>query len=206
VSRRRLALTGLAGLIALVASIAVGSSVISSPSTTPPKQRTATGPAPNLSPPALSPGFVIFEDREVGFSIAYPRAWKRLNPSDKGVRLLVADGTKTSLLVRVAPLGLTVTRQTLGIVRDLTDSLVGADRRVKLLSQPQPITLDGLPGYRYLYTYAAGGHGRRGAHVHYFLFPRKQLVTLVLQVPGVRALKRQSALLNRVAGTFRVIR
>jgi hypothetical protein len=215
VGRRRLALTGLAGLVVLVASIAVGRSIISSPSTTPaPDARTATDTSPSggesppssgLSPPSLAgAGFLTFNDRKAGFSIGYPRRWKRLEASDKQVRLLAADGTKTSLLVRVAPVGLTVTRQTLGIVRKLTDSLVSADGRVRLLAQPQQITLDGVPGYRYFYTYGAPRGGKGGAHAHYFLFWRKRLFTLVLQVPGARALNRDSVLLNRVAATFRV--
>ena len=54
-----------------------------------------------------------------------------------------------------------------------------------------------------MYTYVAKD-GTRGAHVHYFVFRNKRLISLVLQVPGIGALKRNSVLLDRVAGTFRV--
>ncbi len=209
--RQRLALTALLALVALGASIAVGSSIISSPSTGPGRKRPATAgsPAPTTTAPSPVPkGLVTFRDPEDGFSIVYPKTWTRVqapDPSDKEVRLLVADGTKVSLLIRVAPVDLTVTKQTLGIARGFTDSLVAADRRVKLLSKPEAITLDGLPGYRYAYTFAAGPGGRRGAHVHYFLFSRKRLISLVFQVPGAGALKRDSELLDGVAGTFRAV-
>lgn len=207
-SRRRLAFTAVAALVLLAVSIAVGSSLISSPSTParkPPRAAGAPTPAPS-SPPTRPAGFVSFNAPESGFSIAYPAGWKRLQSADKQVRLLVADGAAASLLVRVAPLGIEVTTETLPQTRELTDSLVRADRGVELLTQPQPVTLDGLPGYRYLYTYAAGPGRGRGAHVHYFVFQGKQLTTLVFQVPGLGALKRELDALDRIAGTFRAIR
>ena len=108
-----------------------------------------------------------------------------------------------SLLVRIAPVGLDVTQSTLPAVRNLTERLVTADSGVKQVSTPDEVSLDGLPGYRYVYTYVAKD-GTRGAHVHYFVFRNKRLISLVLQVPGIGALKRDSVLLDRVAGTFRV--
>ena len=201
-SRRRLAVTAVAALVVLLASIAVGRSFISSPPTTTARdQPPATAPAPAASQAPLPEGFVSFNESELGFSVASPCTWKRLASTDEEVRLLVADGTKVSLLVRVAPVGLTVTEDTLGLVRDLTDSLVRANPSVKLLSEPQPIALDDAPGYRYLYTFGAGG-GRRGAHLHFLVFRRKRLIQLVFQVPGVRALEREADLLDRIAGTF----
>jgi len=193
VSRRRLAVTAVAALVVLLASIAVGRSFVSSPptATTARDQPPETAPAPAASQAPLPEGFVSFNESELGFSVAYPGTWKRLASTDE----------KVSLLVRVAPVGLTVTEDTLGIVRDLTDSLVRANPSVKLLSEPQPIALDDAPGYRYLYTFDAGD-GRRGAHLHFLVFRRKRLIQLVFQVPGVRALEREADLLDRIAGTF----
>ncbi len=192
-SRRRLAVTAVAALVVLLASIAVGRSFVSSPptATTARDQPPETAPAPAASQAPLPEGFVSFNESELGFSVAYPGTWKRLASTDE----------KVSLLVRVAPVGLTVTEDTLGIVRDLTDSLVRANPSVKLLSEPQPIALDDAPGYRYLYTFDAGD-GRRGAHLHFLVFRRKRLIQLVFQVPGVRALEREADLLDRIAGTF----
>jgi len=206
VRRRRLAFAALAVLVVFTASIALGSSLISPPSSATrdgDRAEPESAPSPVTAPQAVPEGLVTFADPRAGFSIAYPRTWERIVPADEEVRLLVADGTRISLLIRVTPVGLTVTRQTLGIARGLTDSLVGADRGVNLLSPPQAITLDGLPGYRYLYTFGAGRDGARGAHMHYFLFRRKRLITLVFQVPGARALKLQSGVLDNIAGTFR---
>jgi len=199
------ALVALAALVVLVASIFLGRSQISPPAPVSDEERAAgdARPAPDGSPPPA--GLVAFEDSENGFSILYPRSWKRLEAPDEEVRLLVARGDVLSLLVRVAPVGLTVTRDTLGEARGLTDSLIGSDSRVKLLSSPRAITLDGLPGYRYVYTYRSGPDGSRSAHVHYFVFKDKRLISLVFQVSPASALKRASDALDRIAGTFRAM-
>lgn len=207
-SRQRLALVALVVVVLLVGSVVLGKSVVSSSSTASKGRSTTAGPTatpttPKGATPASPAHFVTFRDSQAGFSIAYPRGWRRLRPSDAGIRLIAANGTKMSLLVRIAPVGLNVTQGTLSVVRDLTDRLVTADSGVKQVSTPDQISLDGLPGYRYVYTYVAKD-GTRGAHVHYFVFRNKRLISLVLQVPGVRALKRDSVLLDRLAGTFRV--
>lgn len=194
-SRRRWALIAVVLVAALAASIAAGSSVIDSP----PATTTTATPVPTPTAPAVPAGFVTFRDEAEGYTIAYPQIWERQTPSDDQVRLLAAEGSAVSMLIRVAPIGLDVTVETLNIARELTDSLVGADRRTKLLSEPEPVTLDGVPAYRYVYSY-----GKGGAHIHYFVFLPKRLLTLVFQVPSVRALQRDSDLLDRVAGTFRV--
>lgn len=204
-SRRRLAVTGVAALVLLLVAVVIGRSLISSPG--PERDRRAATPTPTPSSgPARPAGFVRFDDRPAGFSIAYPRAWKRLDPVDKQIRLLVTSADEVSLLIRQSPLGLSVTTETLPVVRDLTDSLVRADKTVKLVSQPEPITLDGVPGYRYVYTYGTGATGRRGAHVHYFLFRSKRLLSLVFQVPGSGTSKQDLEALDTIAGTFRAIR
>lgn len=205
-TRRRLAVTALVAVVVLVVSVVVGRSAVSTPATTPTGASVPADPgAVTPAAPAVPDGFVTFNDVLNGFSIAYPRTWARLQPKDEGVRLLVADGTRRSLLIRAerSPVDQTVTTQSLGIVRGLTDRLVQADRRVKVLGEPEPITLDGVPGYRYRYTFASGPNGQRGAHVHYFLFRSdRRLITMVFQVPSAAALRRDSGLLDRIAGTF----
>lgn len=205
-SRQRLALIGLAVVVVLGASVVLGRSLGSSSSPAPPpKDRTTTGASPNArSSRAIPAGFATFRDTQAGFSISYPRGWKRLRASDAGIRLIAADGKRASLLVRIAPVGLDVTQDTLPEVRTLTERLVASGGNVKQVSRPDQVSLDGIPGYRYVYTYSAKD-GTRGAHVHYFLFRNKRLITVVLQVPDVQAVRRDSVLLDRVAGSFRIV-
>jgi len=199
-ARSRLAITLVAGIVVLVAAVALGRGIVSQPAPKPAPPSTATAPT---TPPADPPGFVRFRDVRAGFSIAYPEGWARVASGDADVQLLVGKGRATSLLVRVAPspLGAGVTAETLPIVRGLTDSLVRADGRVQLLGEPQPLVLDGLPGYRYAYTFATSS-GKPGAHLHYFLFKGKRIITLVLQTLPAQRLEQELPLLQRVAATF----
>ncbi len=212
-ARSRLAITLVAGIVALVAAVAVGRNVVSSPAPTP---RPAPAPsaaaptpvpvpvAPAPAPAADPPGYVRFRDARTGFSIAYPKGWSRVASREAAVKLLVAKGRATSLLVRVArsPVTSDVTRETLPIVRQLTDSLVRADGRIQSIVEPQPLVLAGLPGYRYVYTFATTSGGS-GAHIHYFLFKGRRIITLVLQALPAQRLEQDLPLLKRIAETFR---
>ena len=193
---------GIAVVAVFAAAAVLGRGSVSSPPTAEPAPdapTTVTG-APLTATPPADQDTERFADPESGFSIDYPATWRRLAAPDKQVRLLVTDKATTSLLVRDAPLGLEVTPDTLGVARDFTDTLVRADSSVRMLAKPEFVTLDGLPGVRYRYTFNDGRGG--GAHVHYFLFKGSRLLTLVFQVPGARALERRSGLLDRVAGSF----
>jgi hypothetical protein len=196
--RSRLVITLVAGIVALAAAAAVGRSVVSSPAPAP-----TPAPVPAAPPAATPPNYVRFRDAAAGFSIAYPRSWSRFASPDSEVELLAAaKGRATSLAVRVKTVGLSVTPQTLPIARNLTDALVRADGRVQLLAEPQPLLLDGLPGYRYAYLFVRS-NGGAGGHLHYFVFKGKRIITLVLQALPAQRLEQDLPLLERIAQTFR---
>ena len=165
---------GLAAILALVIGAAVGRSII--PSATP--QRT---------PP---PEPVEFTDPESGIGLTYPGTWRTLRSSDSQVRLLAAAGPSKSLQIRVTNTEIAdVKRETLPVVRQFTDQLLAADQRTKQLSKPAAISLGGLLGYRYRYTYMGDG-GSTGAHVHYFLFKRGKMIQLVFQAVPATSLPK----------------
>ena len=201
----RLAALGTAAALVLVASATLGRGVVG-PETAPPASASLAGPAERraaASPVAWltsrpSRRSVTVSDRDAGFSIDIPAEWSRRATADPDVRLLATGAARTSLLIRVTPLGLTVTPGTLGLARDLTDALIGADHRVRLLARPRVVSLHGLAGYRYDYRTSRGGT----AHMHYFVFMRRRLVALVFQVHG-DAPHARVAQLDRIARTFR---
>jgi len=61
---------------------------------------------------------------------------------------------------------------------------------------------DGLPGYRYTYTYR-DDDGGQGAHVHYFLFKADRLIQIVLQAVPATKLAELQPTFDEVAGSFR---
>lgn len=159
---------------------------------------------PSKPEKAKSGGFVRFSDAEAGFSISYPRSWRRLPSGDSQVRLIVAAGGGASLLVRTAPLGLRVRPETLSSAKKVTDRLVRSVRNVKLLRRAQQISLGGLPGYLYLYTFRDLGTKQRGAHAHYFLFRGEMMFTLVFQALPSTTFGGLAPLFDRIGNTFRV--
>lgn len=177
---------GMAAIFALVIGAAVGRSVILSSN----PQRT----------PAPEP--VEFKDPETGIALTYPGSWRPLEAPDSQVRLLVAAGTSTSLLLRVTTSEIeNVKQETLPVVRQFTDPLLAADERAKQLSTPEAISLGGLLGYRYRYTYTSQD-GSTGAHVHYFLFKRGKMIQLVFQAVPATSLPKVEPTFERIAATL----
>jgi hypothetical protein len=178
---------GAAAIFALAIGVVVGRSIIPS--------------ANSQRPPAPKP--VEFNDPATGIALTYPGTWRRLESSDSQVRLLAASGPSTSLLLRVTKSAIAnVKQETLPVVRQFTDPLLAADERAKQLSAPEAISLSGLLGYRYRYTYTSKD-GSTGAHVHYFLFKRGKMIQLVFQAVPASTLPKVEPTFERIAATLR---
>lgn len=184
-----LAAAAVVAVVFAVGAAAIGREVISSDEPEKPKTNRARG-------------LVGFDDPEAGFSISYPRNWRRLPAGDAQVRLIAARGG-ASLLVRTAPLGLRVRPENLRSAKKLTDRLVRSVRNVKLLRKAQQVQQGGLVGYLYLYTFTDRASRTRGAHAHYFLFRGEQLFTLVFQALPSTTFAGLAPLFDRIANTFR---
>jgi hypothetical protein len=196
-NRKWMVAAGAAAILALVIGSLVGRSII--PSTAERK-------------PTPAPKPVTFTDRQDGIGLTYPGDWVRVHSPDPDVRLVAAKAPSTtaadaptiSLRLRVskAPPAFTgVTERTLARVRKLTDTLLTADQRTALLSTPDAISVGGLVGYRYRYTYKTSD-GKAGAHVHYFLFKGGKLIQLTFQAVPATTLSAVEPEFNRIAGTF----
>ncbi len=197
VTRRWLVGGACAAVVAIVVGTTLGRSLIDSsePSVSSGSDR------PSASAERGSERLVRFHDVRANFSIAYPAGWTRLKPADPEVELLVARDENTSMLVRNSPVGLKVTRTTLSLARDLTDSLVRVDGRVRLRGEPREILLGGLPGFRYVYEFSLS-EALRAVHVHYFLFKAGRMITLVFQTAPPQELERVGPLFDRLVRTF----
>lgn len=146
--------------------------------------------------------FVTFTDPDVGVTISYPKTWTRITtkPGDPSVRLVVEASALDSLLVRVVTLEKPVTAANLGDIKSVTDAIVsGTD--VKILQQ-RSITLNGLPGYYYLYTFKDAGTGQEGVHAHYFIFQGRKMNILVFQALPSGDFSGLASTFDRIASSF----
>jgi hypothetical protein len=190
VNRRWMVAAGAAAILALVIGTVVGRAIIPSKSEV---QRTKTAPEQQTT----------FTDSASGISLRYPAGWARLDSRDAQVHLVAAASPETSLSLRVSRSDLAdVTPRTLPIVRQFSDGLIGADQRATMLSDPEPVTLGGIAGWRYRYTYPSKD-GTPAAHVHYFLFKHKQLVQLVFQSVPASGLAAAEPTFNGIAASLR---
>jgi hypothetical protein len=189
------AFLAIAAVLALVIGGVVGRSIVPSP---------AEPQTPTTARPDKRPAAIRFTDTLTDVSIAYPSSWERRFSRDQAVRFVASSpdaSAAVSISVRKSDLE-TVTPETLSIVRPLTDDLLRQDDRIGALPEPVGVTADGLPGYRYTYTYRTVGGGR-GAHIHYFLFKGDRLIQMVFQAVPATNLSEWQPTFDKVAGTFR---
>ena len=190
------AFLAIAAVLALVVGGVVGRSIVPSPAET---QTPAVEPEPEPEP-----GPKHFTDTLTDVSIAYPNSWVLRMSKDQSVRLVASSrDASAAVSISVRQSGLeTITPATLPIVRPLTDDLLREDKRIRTLPEPEAITRDGLPGYRYTYTYRTDGGGE-GAHIHYFLFKGDRLIQMVLQAVPAAKLASLQPTFDEIARTFR---
>ncbi len=160
-------------------------------------------PDPPETPVRKADDLTSFRDPAGGISISHPSAWRRVILLDPEVRLL-AEGDGSSMLVRTSDLGIDIRPDDIGTARQLTDKLVRDVGRVRLERPPREVTLGGLPGYLYLYTFPDEASGQRGAHAHYFLFSGRTLITIVFQTVPADRFAGLAPLFDRIGETLRV--
>ncbi len=150
------------------------------------------------------PSFVQYQDPQGRFAVSYPQGWQRVPSSDPQVALLLRTepGAQDSMLVRIVPLSEPVTAAQLAGAKRITDRLVQASD-VRILVQRQ-ITLNGLPGYYYLYTFGKPGSDRFGVHAHYFLFSGSTMHVLVFQALPDTHFVELAPTFDRIARSYQV--
>ena len=191
--QRKWLVAGVVGVLALFAVLAlvvggvVGRSIVPTP-----------------EEPSPRPATERFADTLTDVAVSYPATWVRRTSRDQRVRILAAspDGSAAvSVSVRKSGVEEPITQQTLPVVRPLTDDLLRADNRITALTDPVAVTVGGLPGYRYRYTYRTADN-TEGAHDHYYLFKDDRLVQLVLQAVPATQLPVLQPTFDQIADTF----
>lgn len=153
---------------------------------------------------SAAPAVVRFHETGADFWLSYPVTWTRVQSPDPEVPLLVvAPDRSLALQVRRSATGLEqITRDTLAIPKPLTDRLVRAIKRAKLVKPAQPVELGGLIGWRYRYTLGADERARD----HYFLFKparRGLLVALVFEARSAARLNAAAPQIERITRSLR---
>jgi hypothetical protein len=174
------------GLIGLAFSLSARNSDI--PDDIPP-------PAPADTPAPVT----AFRDAETGFTVEYPRAWRRVEIPVADYRLAVDGGNNVAFTIRVVPIAQPATAQNLQNFKTVTDGLVASNSSVQVLKE-QAISLNGMLGYYYFYSFTDGAV--TAVHAHYFLFSGNKMNILVFQtLPD--DFQAMAATFDKIAESFR---
>lgn len=147
--------------------------------------------------------FVTYRDPADGFSIGYPRTWTRVVPPGNGLALLLNVSGQDAVSVRLFGLQSAVRgAKDLAAIKSVTDGILGtAGTNIQILHQ-QTFTLNGMPGYYYLYTFPGTNGGPGGVHAQYFLFQGRTMNELVFQAVPASDFPHLAPVFDQVANTF----
>jgi hypothetical protein len=154
-------------------------------------------------PPAASGDTPVpvttFRDTETGFTVEYPRSWRKVEVPVAEYRLALDGGSEVAFTIRVVPIQTPANASNLENFKAVTDGLVGSNNTVKLLKQ-QAISMNGMLGYYYFYTFVDGTV--EAVHAHYFLFSGHKMNILVFQaLPD--DFQTMAPTFDRIAESFR---
>ncbi|HWE12192.1 MAG TPA: hypothetical protein VG365_01695 [Solirubrobacteraceae bacterium] len=152
--------------------------------------------------------YTTFKDPAGVFEGGYPSNWQRI-PTGGQFILLAKGPNGASYEVAKTTLSAAVNATNLGAAKPLTQRIVKSGPQVKLLTlryaQPGVVSIGGLPGLLYLYTFVDPTTGETGAHAHYFLFDGKTMITLVFQSLPSNNFTSLAPEFDHIARTFRVL-
>lgn len=155
--------------------------------------------APTLPPEALT----TYHDDATGFSMQYPTSWQRQQTPVSELRLVITPGQGEAVSVRVNTTEQATTPENLGNVKAITDGSVGSNPSAKVLNQAA-VTVNGLIGYWYLYTFTDQASRLEGVHVHYFLFKDHNMYSVVFQVLPTEDFSRFEGIFDQMIESFKV--
>ncbi len=144
--------------------------------------------------------FTTFTSEEKGYTIKYPAEWARVEVED-GVLDLDAGGGDAVSVRLLQRTEVPTTAENLVNIKAVTDGMIGLNKTAVILKQ-QAITLNGMPGYYYLYTFTHAETGAEGAHAHYFMFRGRNMYTLVFQALPSDGFTRLSRVFDQIAESF----
>ncbi|MGH3621144.1 MAG: PsbP-related protein [Sciscionella sp.] len=196
----RIRLLGVAGVVVLgvgAALLAVELGQNSVASTTASGQPSGSGTQSQLRQ---------FRDEKAGFTLSYPSDWQQFPTTDPQVKLLAVGGKQDSFQARVIDLDFPVSAKKLPSVKPLTDRLVAENKTATLLAKPQPVELNGVPGYFYFYTFKDPQSGKTGVHSHFFLFNGTKMISLVFQAVPKEAFPPVASTFDDITQSFRLLK
>lgn len=158
----------------------------------------STGSEPDAAPPAQAPGLVAYTDQKLGFKVAYPPSWRRVDiPPDS---LVLDAGGDNAVSIRRFSLESAIDASNLAQIRAVTDGILGAPQAKLTILQTEQIKVGDLLGIYYLYSFPF--KEKQGVHAHYFLFNGRTMYTLVFQAGEATEFEKLAPTFDAVSASF----
>lgn len=153
---------------------------------------------------------VEYRDEVAGFSVSYPRFWKRIEGTkDPLVRLLVGPpATDDTLSVKVIRLPGKVVINSRTPPEDIAQIQSTLDRVIDQLPgltevvQRSPLVLNGTRGWYYIYKFQDKGTGERGIHFRYFMFEGDKEFIVTFQAFPEDHFAQLAGTFDKIVATF----
>jgi hypothetical protein len=159
---------------------------------------------PVAAGPTLPPGALkAFHDDLTGFTIQYPMVWPLAQAPVSEVRFAVTAPQGAAVSIRVNEIEQATTPDNLGNLKSVSDGIIGGNPSAKVL-KTDAITLNGIIGYYYLYTFTDAPSGLQGVHAHYFLFKDHKMYSIVFQVLPADLFASAAGIFDQMAQSFKV--
>lgn len=150
-------------------------------------------------PSTVPAGFATYRSPDGGFTISYPGQWQVV--PNTGVSLLLSAGGNDALSIREVTLQQAVDTKNVDSIKAVTDAILSTPSAQLQVLLARPITIGGIGGYYYLYTFPSGKD--RGVHAHYFLFQGRKLSMLVFQALPSSDFQGLAPVFDQVSASFR---
>lgn len=159
--------------------------------------------APSLT--GLPEGYVTYRDDEAGFTLAHPQTWIQTIRPQGDVRLVLGAGDGTTLRVRVAELEQAIDGSNLEEIRAVTSGIVATPNPTveKQFLKGDSFSVNGLPGYYYLYTLKNTETGEDAVNAVYFVFQGRKMNILMFQSLSADDFELHAAEFDTILGSFR---
>lgn len=148
--------------------------------------------------------YVLYEDAETGFRLQHPETWVPIARPEGDLRLQLGAGDGSSLRVRVAELEGDIDADNVEELQAVTSGIVGTpDPNVeKQFLKEDTYSVNGMPGYYYLYRVQDKRSGLQAINAHYFLFQGRTLNMLIFQSLSIDDFERLAPEFDRVLASF----
>ncbi|HUQ63164.1 MAG TPA: PsbP-related protein [Acidimicrobiales bacterium] len=203
---RRNTLVGLALLAVVLVGILVAVLLTGGGDDAPPVSESA--PTTEARPPGPTlpeAAFKVFHDDATKFSVRYPSSWQLSQAPVSEIRFVATPGPGQgeAISVRVNETEQVTTAENLANVKSVTDGTIASNPTARIL-KTDAITLNGLIGYYYLYTFKDSASGLEGVHAHYFLFKGNKMYSMVFQVLPAEKFAEFAGVFDQIADSFKV--